>query len=114
MVRAIVLATVFVSANLATPVPGREFSNAANENRVRVTRKDFGDKWPLTVDSGEIECVGGVLLVFHSGSKTYALNGAAQTRGYPKIDPIWRDNPKLPGTKVNIGPLLEIETRLLK
>jgi len=76
-------------------------------HRVRVTESEYGDKWPLTVDSGEIECIDDYFIVFHvTNGKTYALNGAATSRGFPEIDPIWRDNPNLPGIKINIGPLI--------
>lgn len=79
----------------------------ATPNRVYVSRSEFGNRWPLTVDSGEIECIDGFVLVFHHGGKTYQLNGAATARGYPAINPIWRDDPSIPGTKISIAPLIK-------
>lgn len=29
-------------------------------------------------------------------------------RGFPKIDPIWRDRPDLPDVKVSIAPLIKL------
>lgn len=77
-------------------------------NRARVTRAQFGDAWPLTVNSGEVECINKYIVVFHApNGKTYGLNGISFGHGYPRIHPIWRDNPRIPGSKVNIGPLIQ-------
>ena len=80
---------------------------------VRVTRAEWGDDWPFTVDSGMVNCLDpkgnklGAAVFIYSG-KTYALNGYAQSRGYRNIRPIWRDNPDIPGTKINIGPMIDL------
>jgi len=48
--------------------------------------------------------------VFHHHGTTYALNGLAISRGYPEIDPIWKDNEVFTSmgieAKINIMPLL--------
>jgi len=36
------------------------------------------------------------------------LNGFARSRGYAPIDPIWRDNPDIPGAKVSISGMVRI------
>jgi hypothetical protein len=36
----------------------------------------------------------------------YWVNGHASTRGYKKIDPIWRNSPEPYIPKVSIGPLI--------
>ena len=86
----------------------RDAPGGASTRRVAVSRDQFGDEWPLTVEIGEVECIDGFVAVFHQNGKAWALNGAAQTRGYPEIDPIWRDNPSIPGAKVDIGVLTEL------
>jgi hypothetical protein len=67
-----------------------------------VSRADFGDAWPLTVDEGELSCdqTGSSrgAVVFEAGGTRYGLNGTATRRGYPAIDPIWKYN----------GPLREL------
>lgn len=78
---------------------------------------DLGDRWPLTVSEGVVSCVGegGGLgaAIFTSGGVRYALNGIARGERNMKrlqlkeIRPIWRDNPDIPGTKINIGPLID-------
>ena len=80
---------------------------------VSVTRAEWGDAWPFKVDSGTVDCVnslgnGNGAAVFRYGGKTYALNGYAQSRGYMNLRPIWRDNPDIPGTKIDIGPMIKL------
>lgn len=74
-----------------------------------MTRASLGDKWPLTVESGRVECIKGSAVVFHvDGGATYAVNGAAKSiTDYPDIDPIWRDDSSMPGTKISIRPIIE-------
>jgi hypothetical protein len=73
-----------------------------------VDRKMLGDKWPLTVESGVLECSGGAV-TFRSGGVVYAVNGLAMTwkRGID-IDPIWAaPEPQwttFQGKKTNIAP----------
>lgn len=67
-----------------------------------------GFEWPLTVDEGRIYCPGAGRLVFESDGTRYALNGLAMgTHEYADIDPIWKDNPEIGGTKLDIGGLIE-------
>jgi len=77
-----------------------------------VSQKDFGDKWPLTVSSGQVECKRGVLAVFHHRNKTYGLNGTAISYGYQRIDPIWKDDPNIKGNKISIGILIDEAMKL--
>ncbi|MGA5537348.1 DUF2511 domain-containing protein [Mycolicibacterium nivoides] len=38
----------------------------------------------------------------------YVINETAEnTRQFDAIEAIWKDNPEIPWTKVNIGPMLE-------
>lgn len=86
-------------------------SCAEDPHRTEVSSTSVSYEWPLTVESGELECLRGSAVVFHGGGNTWAVNGAAQARDYPEIDPIWRDHPDPPGgvegLKVSIGPLLD-------
>ncbi len=77
---------------------------------VHVTRKQFGDKWPFTVEEGNVEDID-YAVVFHTNDgKKYALNGIAMGRGYLDIEPIWRPHPVYEGMKVSVGPLIEVGT----
>lgn len=42
-----------------------------------VSRSDFGEKWPLTVDAGVLQCSGSAVTLT-VGAKTFALNGRAR------------------------------------
>jgi hypothetical protein len=74
----------------------------------RVTRAHFGKAWPLTVASGVVRC-SGQAVTFTAAGRTYALNGVAEMQhpGWPQIERIWRKNPAIPGTRIDIGPIIE-------
>ncbi len=81
-----------------------------------VTRQEFGDRWPFTVERGVVICLVGHVAVFRAGGVTYALNGLARQRGgYADIRPIWLDDPEYPGLlKVSLGPILDAALDLCK
>ncbi|WP_420714692.1 DUF2511 domain-containing protein [Mycobacterium sp. Aquia_213] len=78
--------------------------------RLRATWTD--GPWPLTVGEGTLACekLGAHLrrVTFTTGGAIYRVNGTAKAaHKYAHLDQIWRDNPDIPGTKINIGPLLD-------
>jgi len=74
----------------------------------RVTKSEYGDDWPLTVDSGTVLCRPGHVALFKTeNGLVYGVNGTATGNGYAQIDPIWRDHPDIEGLKVNIGPITD-------
>lgn len=81
----------------------------------KVTRADFGDSWPLTVESGTLRCdgsdgVGKAYIVTSEG--TFALNGLAKSE-YDDIDPIWAEGDDgIP--KKDIAPLIDAALELCK
>lgn len=95
------------SASPATPRP---------TGPLEIRQEEFGERWPFTVAHAELGCgeVGGhQAAVVGSNGKIYALNGTAkgiaQRLGWESdITPIWRDNPAIPGTKVSIGPMIDL------
>ncbi len=49
---------------------------------------------PLTVDHGRLECEAPSRAIFvDPDGNRWALNGTAIMGGYPRIDPIWADDP---------------------
>jgi hypothetical protein len=79
---------------------------ADDPNTRRVSRADFGDEWPLTVESGTLSCQAGRAVVFLAPDGTaYGVNGTAAN--YEDIDPIWADSGVDYAPKKNIGPLIE-------
>lgn len=98
----------------ASPYPYVYDGSGAN-----VKRSQFGKKWPLTVKSGRVNCIRtggtGVAVAFTADNgKKYALNGTAkgsenkEVFGFVDVDPIWADNPDVPGTKKDIGVLIDV------
>ena len=78
-----------------------------------ITAKEFGAAYPFTVD-GYLECEPPGAIVFKGGGKAYAVNGTAESKGYPKIDPIWKDDLTHPGLKINISDVLVEGQKLCK
>ena len=75
-----------------------------------MTRQELGDRWPLTVDSGHVDCESGALVFRHDGT-TYALNGTALGKGHPGIDPIWNNEDRALNhrpLKVDLTPLVDL------
>lgn len=78
-----------------------------------ITAKEFGADYPFTVD-GYLECEPPGAIVFKGGGKAYAVNGTAENKGYPKIDPIWKADPTSPGSKINISDVIAEGRKLCK
>lgn len=85
-----------------------------------VTRATFAGPWPLTVEQGTLSCYRGRAIIFTSGGRTYAVNGTALSVGkslgyaWERINPIWRDSPDIPGTKVHVSALISAGQKLCK
>ncbi|MBD2636265.1 DUF2511 domain-containing protein [Limnothrix sp. FACHB-881] len=86
--------------------PPQTASPIAKTSSVEVTENEFGQSWPLTVPSGTLECVASQQVIFRANGKVYAVNGSAKATGALPIDPIWKDNPAIQGTKIPISGLL--------
>lgn len=58
-------------------------------HQVEITREEFGDKWPFTVEGGTLSCRGSNEVYFTVNGVTYAVNGAARnSKRYAEIDEI--------------------------
>ena len=90
---------------------------STKKNEKYVSEKDFGQEWPLTVPNGYVECKRGYMALFRFRNTTYALNGSARSYAkrygeYEEIDSIWKDNPEIKGTKMDIGVLINEANKL--
>ena len=101
------LRTVLLVVGLAavgacsSAAPGSEASGKT------LRSSDYGSDWPLTVDEGVVTCEASAVY-FTTGGRRYAVNGMATGRkDAPDIDVIWKANPALEGTKINIGPIID-------
>lgn len=82
-------------------------SQSVSADTGEISREEYGESWPFTVDSGRLECWRGSAAVFVADGTVYQLNGVAKQMGHAPIDPIWRDNPAIPGTKISLGPVIQ-------
>ena len=90
-------------------LPGSVFAGKKN-----ISEPTFKGKWPFSVNEGVLECREFNLssdrklpmVLFHANGKIYGVNGTASTR-FESIDEIWLDNPDIPGTKINVGPIIQ-------
>ena len=96
-------------------------TSVAYAGSANINESEYGEKWPLTVAGGTINCtpIGNLgIVTFTSNEKTYAVNGTARSRakqnGWREIDEIWKANPSIPGIKINISPVLDKGLSLCK
>lgn len=67
---------------------------AVHAKSIKVSKPDFGDDWPFTINEGEL-ARSDRKITFRSGEILYEINGTASSAGYASIDPIWKFNMKL-------------------
>ncbi|MGQ4647915.1 DUF2511 domain-containing protein [Lyngbya aestuarii] len=92
--------------------------------KTQFTKAEFGEKWPFTVDQGEVDCV---LLpnydslgaaIFRTSTGVYALNETALAIGeasnYKHVGEIWKDHPKLTGTKMSILTIIQASSQVCR
>ena len=76
-----------------------------------VSKGELGEEWPFSVSEGVLHCEGsgGVgAVTFEADGTTYAVNGfAKELEAGADIEEIWANNPAIPGTKKNIGPIID-------
>jgi hypothetical protein len=82
--------------------------SGCGQSGTEVSASEYGGEWPFTVEGGRLDCVQGRAAIFIVGDKKYQLNGFARSKGYQPINSIWRDNPDIPGTKINIGEMTKL------
>jgi hypothetical protein len=91
---------------------GSDTSSTSDGESNTVGRSDLGKAWPLTVESGELNCEGsdgvGQATITVDGT-TYALNGLAKSNDSNEdVQAIWAEDKKLGmGLKKDIGPLID-------
>ena len=122
---------------------GPDGAHNAKAHARRLTKAEFGDAWPFSVDDGVIRCLSNEpgAVVFESGGTIYAVNGIAnglaEQHGFHPIESIWLDDPKFfdmaeelaaadqepvaqvlealgKPTKISIGPILDTGVALCR
>ena len=73
--------------------------------------------WPFTEDAGRVVCtrMSGAPAIFFvtNDRRRWPLNGVAKSNAdqfsaEPTVDPIWLENPDLPGTRISITPMISL------
>lgn len=66
-----------------------------------VSANQYGDAWPLTVDSGTLACDGGAVTFTTTDGTVYPVNGTAmdQMQDGPDLHDIWANDPEVKGEK---------------
>lgn len=65
---------------------------AAQGATQRIGQQNLGYLWPLTVQSGTLECRAGTQAVFVADGRSYALNREAEAAGAQDIEGLRADN----------------------
>ncbi|OBK74825.1 hypothetical protein A5651_07935 [Mycobacterium sp. 1274761.0] len=102
-----------------TSAPSPAPTGGSNRPAGLVERETWTDgRWPFTVDSATLFCTKGAdgeRVTVVANREMYALNGTAKSaKLWPPFDPIWADDPKAPGLKINVGPMIERGLALCK
>ena len=66
--------------------------------------------WPLTVPTAMLPCAPGPAAIVETpDGQRFQLNGVASQPRYnaQQLEEIWLTNPEIPGTRINIGPMLD-------
>ncbi len=98
----------------------RSVAHCTNLRAQRVVRADLGDRWPLTIDAGTVICsrqgTRQIATFLDDVNREYALNGTADSMGWPSIRPIWADDDRPgfrgQGIKKSISPLISAAVSL--
>lgn len=59
-----------------------------------ISKDDFGEKWPFTVDKGILKC-DGAAVTFTVEGKEYPINGVASQKTVYKTEDIWAYDDKM-------------------
>lgn len=101
----IVALALFAGCADSSESGGGSASDDAGARAVRISAAEYSREWPFTVDEGVLRCEGSSV-IFRAEGTDYAVNGTARSE-YPGIEPIWKKDPDVPGTRINIGDVLD-------
>lgn len=85
---------LLVLAALAAVPAGAWLACQPGDREVVVTREQFGDAWPLEVNSAKVVCTADAEAAYvRLGRKLYGFDEAAESEGYPSIQEVVRQVP---------------------
>ena len=91
------------------------FIACATTEPVVVSSAEYGALWPFHPGEATLYCGGAGAIWAEIDGQHYALNALASAwveERHPDVvlsdlAPIWRDDPNLPGTKADLGPVMD-------
>lgn len=84
-------------------------------DRKEISKQDFGDKWPFTVDHGLLRCIPPGQVVFEVAGTAYAVNRVRQpVKHFPPADSILRAKPHGSSNKMSLAPIIGLGLDLCK
>jgi hypothetical protein len=83
-------------------------------SKLFISSREWGKTWPLRVPSGQLECLNGQEIVFHTQGKTYAVNGIAKLKKYPVIENLAEPDQYLPKARKDLSHFQAIGLRLCR
>lgn len=90
-------------------------SIGAGERPGAVSKEQFGEDWPLTVDTAELDCLhDGARVVTIPGGGVFGLNGKAFNSGYSSADYYLKPHPQFSDIKASTAQLIEHAGTLCK
>jgi len=113
---------IFVGLCIAVGLCGRNSDKPVDEkakpNKIHIKKAEYGEKWPFRFPEAVLSCKNDAVIVSFGDAMSFGLNGVAIQNGYEDIavkyngkSVMWLDDPKNPGLKISIGPMI---TRGLK
>ncbi|MFF0721329.1 DUF2511 domain-containing protein [Micromonospora sp. NPDC003816] len=103
------LAAVLAVALLAlTACGGADDTDTSSKTITKAAVEAEGKFWPFTTSEATLRCNGQAVTATVDGTK-YALNGRAKGSGVgADLDPVWAENPDIPGTKISVHHVIEM------
>ncbi|MGV8004468.1 DUF2511 domain-containing protein [Photorhabdus temperata subsp. temperata] len=86
-----------------------------------ITKDEYGDEWAFNSNEAQLQCIyGGAFIMDLDTNRVYAMTGLANALArkgkYPAEDinnsDYWKDNPHMPGAKINLMPFIDAALEL--
>jgi len=77
-------------------------------DKMIIKKEQYPRTWPFTFDSCEIFSVAFQAYVTSPNGRCYQLNGVPAVLRVRPLKKVWLKNPKIPGTRISIGPFIQL------
>jgi len=83
-----------------------------------ISAEEFGAAWPFVPEEMHLQCLPGkaVVVTDPETGRMYGLNGPANGKarqlGLDPLEQVWAESSSIPGSRVNVGPVIEAGLKL--